>query len=288
MPPDLTGKVIAVTGANSGIGKVTARGLAGMGATVVMVCRSQERGEAALADIKASTGSPDVHLMLCDLSSQADIRRFADEFKAGFDRLDVLVNNAGGFYMSRRESVDGLELTFAINYMAPFLLTHLLLDLLKASAPSRIVNVSSDMHRSVRVDFDDLQRHRRYNLAVYGEAKSLLVMYTYELARRLEGTGVTVNALHPGFVRTDFGKNNGFLARAFLPVIHVFAVSEEKGAETSIYLASSLEVEGVTGEYFISKQAVPSGVPTYDEALQKRAWEIGEASVLEGTVRHPH
>lgn len=279
MLPNLSGQVIIVTGANSGIGKVTARELAAMGATVVMVVRSRERGEAALAEIKQQVSQADVRLMLCDLSAQADIHRFATEFKATYDRLDVLVNNAGAYLQKRYESVDGLEMTLALNHMGYFLLTSLLLDLLQASAPARIVNVSSDAHRSRPVNFADLQREKRYSgFGTYGESKLMNIMFTFELARRLEGTGVTVNALHPGFVRTNFGRNNnGLMNSLFMPLVQRFALSEEEGAATSIYLASSPEVAGVTGQYFVKKQPVRAVGYAYDEAAQQQLWAVSEA-----------
>lgn len=279
---DLTGQVIIVTGANSGIGKVTARELAKMGATVVMVARSQARGSAALADVKAASDNKDVHLMLCDLSSQASIRQFAGQFHAEFDRLDVLVNNAGGVFYQRRESVDGYELTFALNHMGYFLLTDLLLDMLKASAPARIVNVSSNAHRRGEINFDDLQREDSYSaFGAYSESKMMNLLFTFALARRLEGTGVTANVLHPGFVATNFGRNNGFIGKVIMPIVHLFAIGEEEGAETQIYLASSQEVEGVTGNYFEKKKPVEPHPFAHDKDAQKRLWQISEEAVLE-------
>jgi NAD(P)-dependent dehydrogenase (short-subunit alcohol dehydrogenase family) len=280
--PDLSGQVIIVTGANSGIGKVTALELAKMGTTVVMVARSRERGTEALADIKAESGNDDVHLMLCDLSSQTSIRHFAQAFRDQFDRLDVLVNNAGAYYAKRQESVDGLEMTFALNHIGYFLLTKLLLDMLKESAPARIVNVSSGAQRVGKIDWDDLQRLQGYSgFEVYGQTKLMNILFTYELARRLEGTGVTVNALHPGFVRTNFARNNyGLLGKIAMPLVQLFARSPEEGAQTSIYLASSPEVEGVTGEYFVDEEPARSAPISYDREAQQRLWEISEASLV--------
>ena len=190
-----------VTGANSGLGKATALALAKMGSRVIMVCRDQYRGEVAQVEIKAASANERVDLHLADLSSQNSIRQLVRRVKERYDRLDVLVNNAGAMYMRRQLSADGLELTFALNHLGYFLLTNLLLDMLKASAPSRIVNVSSTAHRSAQIDFDDLQREKTYGYSVYGESKLMNILFTYELARRLDGTGVTVNVLHPGFVR---------------------------------------------------------------------------------------
>src|SRR5581483_7870588 len=200
---NMQGKVCIVTGANSGIGRITALELARLGAQVVMVCRDRARGEAALAEIKQATGNNQVELMLCDLSSQADIRRFADEFKATHARLDVLVNNAGVYQRKRATTVDGLEATFAVNHLGYFLLTNLLLDVLKQSAPSRIINVASGAHASGHINFDDLQGERQYKgVRAYCHSKLANILFTLELARRLAGTGITANSLHPGAVAT--------------------------------------------------------------------------------------
>lgn len=279
---DLSGKTIIVTGANSGIGKFAVRGLAKMGASVIMVARSRERGEKALQEVKTASASNNVRLMLCDLSSQVSIREFAAAFESENDRLDVLLNNAGANYFKRHESVDGLELTFSLNHMGYFVLTNLLLNIIKASAPARIINVSSDEHRVDRIAFDDLQREQDYGVKVYAETKLMNVLFTYELARRLEGTGVTVNTMHPGFTRTNFGRrDNGLLGKFFVPVARLFGRSPERGAETAIYLASSPEVEGVTAKYFVDKQAVPTADLSYDEAVQARMWDVSEAALIQ-------
>jgi NAD(P)-dependent dehydrogenase (short-subunit alcohol dehydrogenase family) len=269
-----------VTGANSGIGKVTAAVLASMGATVVMVCRSRERGEAARQSVVTESGNKNVVLLLADLSSMASTRAMVDAFKARHDRLDVLVNNAGALFNSYQESVDGLEMTFALNHMGYFLPTVLLLDLLKASAPARIINVSSDAHRAGKVDFDDLQNRKKYSaFGVYAESKLENVLFTKELARRLDGAGVTVNALHPGFVRTNFGNNatgNGFASMVLRLLSKLIAITPEQGAETSIYLASSPEVAGVSGAYFDKKKAVKPANQANDEAAARRLWAESE------------
>jgi len=206
---DLSGKICLVTGATSGIGEVTARRLAGMGATVTIVGRSAERAAATAARIKAATGAT-VEILIADLSSQADIRRLANEFLAQHSRLDVLVNNAGAVFLRRLESLDGVEMTWALNHMSYFLLTNLLLDAVRAGARSRIVNVASDAHSGARINFDDPQLKANYNgWRAYGQSKLANILFTLELARRLDGTGVTANALHPGFVASNFGKNNG-------------------------------------------------------------------------------
>ncbi|MFQ5434771.1 MAG: SDR family oxidoreductase [Anaerolineae bacterium] len=270
-------KMVLVTGANAGIGKVTAQDLAKMGAQVVMVARSRERGEAALADVRRASGSDRVDLLLADLSVQAEVRRLASEFREKYGRLDVLVNNAGALFTKRLESADGIEMTFALNHLGYFLLTNLLLDLLKASAPSRIVNVSSTAHTRAELNFDDLENKTSFSgMNVYGQSKLANVYFTYELARRLAGTGVTANCLHPGFVASNFAKNNGLLAKAGMLLMRPFAISPEKGAETSIYLASSPEVEGVTGKYFDKKQPVQSAAVSYDETAARRLWQISE------------
>ncbi|MCA9927974.1 MAG: SDR family oxidoreductase [Anaerolineales bacterium] len=282
MENKMTGKTVLVTGANSGVGKVTARELAKMGATVVMVARSRERGEQALAQVKAGSGSSDVTLMLCDLSSQQSIRDFAEQFRAAHDRLHVLVNNAGAIFGRRHESVDGYEMTFALNHMGYFLLTNLLLDLLQASAPARIVNVASTAHTVGPVDFDDLQRQTGYSpMQVYGQSKMMNILFTNELARRLKGTGVTANSLHPGFVRSNFGRRqNGIFGRLLMPLAQLFAISEEAGAKTQVYLASSPEVEGMTGLYFDKCKSVKTHPFAQDEAAQERLWDVSETAVL--------
>jgi len=270
-------KTIIVTGANAGIGRITALELAKMGARVVMVCRDKERGAAAQQAIIAQTGNRQVDLLLADLSSQQAIRQLVKTIQQKYNRLDVLVNNAGAMFASRRVSVDGLEMTFALNHMNYFLLTTLLLDMLKASAPSRIVNVSSDAHQGAQLNFADLQNEKRFmGFRVYGQSKLANIYFTYELARRLEGTGVTVNALHPGFVATNFAKNNGWLYRVGMFLMRPFAMNDQQGAATQIYLASSPEVEGITGKYFARKKAVASSNVSYDIAAAQKLWQASE------------
>jgi NAD(P)-dependent dehydrogenase (short-subunit alcohol dehydrogenase family) len=268
-------KVCLITGATSGIGKATAMGLANMGASVVMVGRDRGRGEAALAEIKEGSANASVDLMLADLSSQQEIHRLADDFKEAYPRLDVLINNAGVIRSKRVTTADGIEMTFAVNHLASFLLTNLLLDLLKASAPSRIVNVASGEQRNGIIDFNDLQGEKGYKTAkAYSQSKLATVLFTYELARRLEGTGVAVNCLHPGVVGTNLGSGVsgvfGFTVRALTPLMK----SSEKGAETSIYLASSPEVEGLSGKYFVKKAEARSSDVSHDQRLARRLWEV--------------
>jgi NAD(P)-dependent dehydrogenase (short-subunit alcohol dehydrogenase family) len=275
MKGPLNEKVCLITGATSGIGKATAMGLASMGASVVMVGRDRGRGEAAMAEIEVGSGNASVDLMLADLSSQDEIRRLADEFEKAYPRLDVLVNNAGLFRSERITTADGLETTFAVNHLACFLLTNRLLDVLEASAPSRIVNVSSGEQRNATIDFDDLQGEKGYRGAkAYSQSKLAAVLFTYELARRLEGTGVSANCLHPGVVGTNFGSGVsgafGVMVRALRPLM----ISPEKGAETSVYLASSPEVEGVSGRYFVKKAEARSSDASYDEGIARRLWEV--------------
>jgi NAD(P)-dependent dehydrogenase (short-subunit alcohol dehydrogenase family) len=272
---NMQGKICVVTGANSGIGKATALGLAQRGATVVMVCRDRARGEQARSEITTQSRNTAVDLLQADLSSQQSIRHLVENFQHHYTRLHVLINNAGASFPGRRETVDGVEMTFAVNYLAPFLLTNLLLDVLKASAPARIVNVSSNSHKAGYIQMDDLQEEQHYrSMRVYGQAKLAVVLFTYELARRLQGTGVTANCLHPGFVATHFGQSGaGPVFRLLVKVIGSFGTSPQEGAKTSIYLASSPEVEGVTDKYFVKSLPRPSAAISYDESLQRQLWE---------------
>jgi NAD(P)-dependent dehydrogenase (short-subunit alcohol dehydrogenase family) len=271
----MQGKICLVTGANSGIGKATALGLAHMGATVVMVCRDRARGEEARREIQMKSGNDAVDLLLADLSSQQEIRQLAETFRQRYTHLHVLINNAGAGFTRRRESVDGLEMTFALNHLAPFLLTNLLLDTLKNSAPARIINVDSDNHRFVRLDMHDLQLQRRYGfLRAYGRSKLALLLSTYDLARQLRGTGITVNALEPGPTGTTFGqKDAGPFALMLLRFASSRFSSPEEGAQTSLYLASSPEVETITGKYFVKSVPRRSSARSYDESLQRQVWE---------------
>jgi NAD(P)-dependent dehydrogenase (short-subunit alcohol dehydrogenase family) len=267
----MAGKICMVTGANAGIGKATALGLANIGATVAMVCRSQERGEAALTEIKEQSSSDHISLLVADLASQAEIRRLAENFKGHH----VLVNNAGIIPRRRELTVDGFETQFAVNHLAPFLLTNLLLDILKASAPARIVTVASDMHRGATINFDDLQSEGSYRpLRVYSRTKLANVLFTYELARRLQGTSITANCLHPGVVATKLLADGMGMPRALRSTTRLIGTKPEKGAKTSIYLAASAEVEGISGKYFVRQKAVESSKDSYDENLARRLWQI--------------
>ena len=247
-----------------------------MGATVVMVCRDQAKGEGAQHEIKEKSGNDGIDLMLTDLTSQASIRQLAENIQQRYQQVHVLINNAGGVNLTRRETSDGLEATFAVNYLAPFLLTNLLLDKLKASSPARIVNVSSESHQSGYIKMDDLELEKGYRLMrAYGQSKLALVLFTYKLARRLQGAGVTANCLHPGFVATNIGQNGvGTVGRSIVKLIFSrLGISPEEGAKTSIYLASSPEIEGITGKYFIKSIPVRSAPISYDEALQRQLWD---------------
>ncbi len=268
---NMKGKVCMITGSNSGIGKETALGLARLGAHLVMVCRNRESAEAALMEIKEQSGNEQLELMLCDLSSLKEVQSLADEFKRKHEKLDVLINNAGVVPWKRTLTEDGLELTLVVNHLAPFLLTHLLLDVLKASVPSRIINVASGLHKMASIDFDDLQSEKKFGgFHAYSEAKLAFLIFSYELAKRLEGTGVTVNALHPGVVRTNLSRHSPWYMR----LGPLFFKNPAKGAETPIYLASSPDVEKVTGKYFINKKEGPSSDESYDQRTARRVWDI--------------
>jgi len=274
-------KISLITGATSGIGQATATALAQKGATVIVAGRSEERCKKTVDQIQHQTGNSRVDYLLADLSMQSQIHQLAEEFKSRYERLDVLVNNAGAIHLFRRVSADGIEMTFALNHLAYFLLTNLLLDTLKASAPARIVNVASNSHYGQHLDFDNLQLTRGYNpMRAYGRSKLCNLYFTYELARRLEGTGVTVNAMHPGFVATNMAANNGWLVRLFLPLIHRNSLTPEQGASTAVYLASSPEVEGVTGNFFVRERERASDPVSYDESVASRLWEVSEKMTI--------
>lgn len=277
--PDLSGRTCMVTGASSGIGRAAALGLADLGASVVLVCRDRNRGEAALREIRERTGNAALTLMLADLSSQTEIRRLASDFLATGRPLHVLLNNAGVIMLRREETTDGIETTFAVNHLAYFLLTVLLLDRLKASAPARVVSVASDAHHWAggALDFNDLDSRNGYSaMRVYGRSKLANILFTRELARRLAGTGVTANCLHPGFVGSNFATNNGWLARIVMTVARPAARSPEKGAETAIYLCASPQVEGVTGQYFFDRK--PRWPKSYGQSDTdaRRLWDVSE------------
>lgn len=272
----MAGKTVLITGGTGGIGRATAIGLADLGARVAITGRDLGRVEAAAAEIRLATGNPEIQGFGADLSYQADVRRLAAQVLDAYPRLDVLVNNVGGFWATRHVTADGLERTFALNHLAPFLLTDLLLDGLKASAPARVVTVSSGAQSLGTIDFDDLQGERKYSgQTAYNQSKLASVMFTYELARRLAGTGVTATALHPGVVSTGFGAEDpSRIFKFIVPFYRPFMKTPAQGAATSIYLASSPEVDGVTGTYFAERRAASSNKASYDLAAATRLWQV--------------
>lgn len=274
---NMQGKVCLVTGSSSGIGKVTARELARLGATVVMVCRNRAKGESAQQEIQEATGSDKVDLLIADLASLAEVRRVASDFKQKYTKLHILIHNAGGIHNERKTTLDGYEATLAANYLAPFLLTELLLDVLKASAPARIINVSSMAHTRGKIDFADLQGAKSYSgWKAYGQAKLALLLFTYELARQLQGSGVTVNALHPGVIASNFDQGLGNFMRWGWKLITPFLASVEQGAQTTLYLATAPEVEGISGKYFSNRKETKSSSRSYDESTRQHLWQISE------------
>ena len=275
----LTGKVCIVTGANSGIGRITAERLAAMGASVAMVCRNQSKGERALSEIRKKTGGS-AELYLADFASLDSVRRLAEDFVKKHDSLQVLVNNAGRVGVRRSVTADGFETTFQVNYLSHFLLTRLLLDALKRGAPSRIVNVSSASHYGGSIPLDDLQLEKNYGvMRAYSQSKLAQVLFTHELAKRLEGSGVTVNCLHPGAAATNIWGSAMGPFSFFGKISKLFLISPARGAETPVFLASSPDVEGVTGKYFDNKKERRSSALSYDDAVATKLWEISSAMV---------
>jgi NAD(P)-dependent dehydrogenase (short-subunit alcohol dehydrogenase family) len=271
---DMTGRVCVVTGATRGIGRATAERLAELGATLVLVCRRPEEGESIAREIASAHGGKPALVVPADLSSQRSIRDAAELIRAAHGAVHVLVNNAGVIPKQRETTVDGLEMQFAVNHLAYFLLTNLLLDRLMDGAPSRVVNVSSGAHQGGRLDFSDLQSERRYDpVRVYGRTKLANVLFTYELARRLADTGVTANCLHPGVVATKLMADYMNVPLVGGAIARTFGGSVEKGAETSVYLAASREVEGVSGRYFVGQRETRSSPASYDVTRQQRLWE---------------
>ncbi len=274
-PADLSGRVCVITGATRGIGRATAEALGGAGATLVLVCRQRVDGEEVAARIAAAGAGPPPTVVEADLSSQAAVRKAADQIRSQFDRLHVLVNNAGLIPRRRETTVDGLEMQLAVNHLAPFLLTNLLLEPLRAGAPSRIVMVTSTTHHGAEIDFDDLQSERSYNAEdVYAVTKLMNLLFTYELARRLRGSGVTANALHPGAVATRLLADYMRVPLARVALARTFGASPEQGADTVVYLASAPDVAVTTGKYFTNRQETRSSPASYDEQVARHLWEV--------------
>lgn len=277
MDTTMAGKHVLVTGATSGMGKVSARQLAQRGATVVITGRNAEKVQTTLREIQEQVPDGAVRSLIADFSSLIQVRALAQAYLDAYPRLDVLLHNAGAMYGTRQLSADGLERTFALNVFAPFLLTGLLLDSLKASAPSRIITIASAQHVGKQVPFEDMTHEQGYKpLQVYAESKLMAIMVTYALARRLEGTEVTASTLHPGVVATSFGKEAGGMWPALFTVLAPLSLSPEKGATTAVYLASSPEVANVSGQYFVKSKPTRSSPPSYDLAAQERLWGVCE------------
>lgn len=271
----MSGKRCLVTGATSGIGRMVALKLAEKGAGVVVASRNEKKCASTVEWIMESTGNSDVHYSVVDLSDQSDIHNFARDIHKRFKAIDVLINNAGSFFLTRRENAAGMEMTFALNHLGYFTTTLLLLDLIRSGAPARIVNVASATHRNAEMHFEDLQLEHGYRpFDAYGQSKLANILFTHELARRLNPSEVTVNALHPGFVATNIAGDNLLVGWLVAPLIRLVAKSPEEGAETPVYLATSDEIEAVTGKYFVDGELMPSAPHSYDEAAERRLWEL--------------
>jgi NAD(P)-dependent dehydrogenase (short-subunit alcohol dehydrogenase family) len=276
-------KIYLVTGATSGIGKVIAAALAAREAEIVIVGRNEQKTQVTVQQIRAETGNDSVHFLLADFSDLGQVRDLAEAFKKQYSRLDVLVNNAGAYFNMRRPTPYGVEMTFLVNHLAPFLLTNLLLNILKDGASARIVNVSSGAHTSGSMDFDDLGfKHFYFGMWAYARSKLANILFTYELCRRLEGSRVAVNALHPGHVATDIWRTDfSFFGPAIKWFMERIALTPEQGADNTIYLASAPEVDGVTGKYFVKREAVPSSPLSYDREVARRLWEVSEKIIAQ-------
>lgn len=282
----MQGKRVLITGANSGIGKMAAIALAQQGAEIVMGCRNLSSAEAAKGEIQQQAPGAEVHVMALDLASLQSIHQFAEQCNKQFDRLDVLINNAGLASIERQETQDGFELTMGTNHLGPFLLTHLLLPLLQKAEHARIINVASHSHYSGKIDFDDFHSKHNYRvMKVYGASKLANVLFTQELAERLRDQGITVNALHPGMVATNIWPDDKLWQRAASWVAKQFMISEKKGAETTVYLASSDKVAQTSGKYFYKKKPVRPAKACNDKAVQQRLWDLSET--LTGLNQEP-
>jgi NAD(P)-dependent dehydrogenase (short-subunit alcohol dehydrogenase family) len=275
----VSGKRVIITGATNGIGLAAARRLAALGANLTLVARSQERAARASAEIMLAGSQQPLEVLIADLASQSSIRHLAEEILNRYPRIDVLINNAGAMYTSRRLSPDGIELTWAVNHLAPFLLTTLLLDRIIASAPARVITTASGAHFNAHIPFDDLNADRAYRsvgYTRYGETKLANIMFTSELARRLEGTGVTANCFHPGFVASGFGHDSGLLFGMAMRVAHLFGRRPEQGADTLVWLADSPDVSNVSGAYFVDRRQVRPSHAARDAAAARRLWSVSE------------
>jgi len=270
-------RVVVITGATSGIGRAAAVEIARGGGTMAIVARDRGRAQATVDEIAATTGNRNVEIVLGDLGVQADVRRVAADLAARFPRIDVLLNNAGVVNLKYATTPDGIESTFAVNHLAYFMLTLLLREPLEAAPAARVVNVASDAHKFGRLDFQDLDNARRYRaMRVYGQSKLCNILFTYELARRLGGSTITANCLHPGAVATRLGQNNGRIATALTKLLAPFFRTPEGGADTAVYLATSPDVGGTTGAYFANRKAIRSSRVSYDDATRQRLWDASE------------
>ncbi|MFX1418187.1 MAG: SDR family oxidoreductase [Promethearchaeota archaeon] len=270
----MKGKICMITGANSGIGKATALGLAKLGATLVLVCRDRDRAEKAIAEIKEKSKNGSIDLFIADLSSQKEIHNLVLEFKKKYDKLHVLINNAGVNLNKHTLTEDGIEATFAVNYLAYFILCNLLLETLKKSKYGRIVNVASSI-QAKSIDFDDLNGDNNYRqLKSYSQSKLAVVLFTYEFARRIQGTGVSVNCLHPGYVKTNMIRNFRPFVKYFYHLVGLFMLTPKRGAKTSIFLASSPEIDGTSGKYFKRRKEAKSVKISYDKSVSKQLWDV--------------
>lgn len=275
MKSTMKGKVCLVTGGTSGIGLETAGGLAELGATVIITGRNEEIGQQIVQDIKARTGNGFIELLISDFSSQKEVHKLADQIKNRYDKIDVLINNAGLYQPEHTLTKDGVEMTLAVNYLAPFLLTNLLLDLLRKGNPSRIINVSSSFHKGGKLFFDDVNFNENYSgMQAYKNTKLALIMFTYKLARELKGQGITVNTVHPGIVKTNLPRQREFYSLLLKAI--PFFITAKKGAETSVYLAHSAEVKDNTGKYFVKKKPRKTKPITYDKEIQNKLWELSK------------
>ncbi|MFX1391456.1 MAG: SDR family oxidoreductase [Promethearchaeota archaeon] len=270
----MKGKICLITGANSGIGKATALGLSKLGASLVFACRDRSRAEEAILEIKEKTGNDSIDLILADLSSQKEIYKLVAEFKSRYDSLDVLINNAGVNLHKQIITEDGIENTFAVNYLAQFMLSNLLFDVLKKGNPGRIINVASSV-QAKSIDFDDLKSDNHYRqMKAYAQSKLAVVLFTYEFARKIKDSGVTVNCLHPGYVKTNMIRKFRPFVKYFYHFIGLFMSTPRKGAKTSIYLASSPEIDGTSGKYFKSRKEAKSVKVSYDKDVAKKLWDL--------------